>query len=165
MPVNTTMQGPPKKCRWLCSTVVDFDWHQTKFYKEVQSRTKKYILHKVKLVKKSYKVEQGWTKSTNKCDQPSSTVVDAEQCWTKTNKVVQSRRRSKKLKQCRTKVKQGRTKSRGDLMYNNYYIYYLIKGVFILLTRGYGFMVGVPTPFWHVKNCTFAYDMKLTLYR
>ena len=37
---------------------------------------------------------------------------------------------------------------------------------FILLTNGCGFMGGsVPTPFWHVKKFTLAYDMNLKLYR
>ena len=36
---------------------------------------------------------------------------------------------------------------------------------FILLTRGYGFMGGVPPPFDMLKKCTFAYDMNLKLYR
>ena len=36
---------------------------------------------------------------------------------------------------------------------------------FILLTRGYGFIGGVPTPFWHVKKWIFAYDMNFKLFR
>ena len=39
------------------------------------------------------------------------------------------------------------------------------EGFFILLTRGYGFIWGVPAPFDTLKKCTFAYDMSLTFYR
>ena len=35
---------------------------------------------------------------------------------------------------------------------------------FILLTRGYGFMRGVPPPFWHIKIGTSTDDTKLKLY-
>ena len=34
---------------------------------------------------------------------------------------------------------------------------------FILLTRAYGFMGGVPPPIWHDEKCTSTYDMKLKL--
>ena len=36
---------------------------------------------------------------------------------------------------------------------------------FILLTRGYGFMGGVPPPFDTLKIGTFTDDIKLKLYR
>ena len=43
--------------------------------------------------------------------------------------------------------------------------YCLMGEGFILLTRGYGFMGGVPPPFVALRICTFTYDMELTLYR
>ena len=34
----------------------------------------------------------------------------------------------------------------------------------IILTRCYGLMGGIPTPFETLKNCCSTYDMKLKLY-